>query len=135
MNGICMSDGTSDGSAADFKSKAQGVVENVTFDYSSVGGKAVKIRASYQNACVDPKTDAFTNLTDGTPTLTFTNAMFSSVSVYTASDDGATTPVPCVVPATDQTAAEGVMTSGSGHCRMIWFMIHWRKPLRFKSMT
>ena len=113
-NGICKSLGSSDGSAADFKSKAQGLVENVTFDYTSVGGKSVKIRASYQNACADAKTDAFTHLTDMTPTLTFTNAAFSSVSVYTASDDGAATPVECVVPGADQTAAEGAMTNGSG---------------------
>jgi hypothetical protein len=114
MNGICKSDGTSDGSAGDFKSKAQGMIENVKFDYSSVGGKAVKIRASYQNACADAKTDAFSHLTDGTPTLTFTNSIFSSVSVYTASDDGAVSAVDCTVPAADQTAAEGSMTSGSG---------------------
>lgn len=113
-NGICKSDGTSDGSAADFKSKAQGTITNVTFDYSSLGTKPVKIRASYQNACADPKEDAFTHLTDNPSTLSFSGAMFSGVSVYTGSDDGAVPPVDCVVPGADQTAAEGAMTSGGG---------------------
>jgi hypothetical protein len=88
----------------DFKSKAQGNVNNVSM------GEA-KIRASYENACQDPKTDAFTHLTAGTPTLIFNGSQFSTVSVYTGSDDGATPPVPCTVPAADQTAAEGAMTS------------------------
>lgn len=113
-NGLCRSDGSSDGSAGDFKSKAQGTVTNVTFDYSSVGGKNVKIRASYQNACADAKTDAFTHLTDNPATLAFNNCSFTGVSVYTASDDGAATPTDCVVPGADQTAAEGEMTSGTG---------------------
>ena len=88
----------------DFKSKAQGNINNVNF-----GG--AKIRASYQNACVDPKSDAFTNLTDVSPTLIFTGAQFTGVSVYTGSDDGAGTA--CTVPGADQTAAEGAMTSGT----------------------
>jgi len=90
--------------SGDFKSKAQGTIDNV-----SIGN--AKIRASYQNACVDPKTDAFTHLTDVSPTLTFTGSTFSAVSVYTGSDDGAATPTPCTVFAADQTAAEGAMTS------------------------
>lgn len=92
--------------SSDFKSKAQGTINNV-----AMGGVAV--RASYQNACVDPKTDAFTHLTQGTPTLVFTGSEFSSVSVYTGSDDGATPPVTCTVPAVDQTAAEGAMSSAT----------------------
>ncbi len=88
----------------DFKSKAQGFVNNV------IMGEA-KIRASYQNACVDAKTDAFTHLTDGSPTLTFTGSEFSTVLVYTTSDDGAVTPTECVVFPADQTAAEGQMVS------------------------
>lgn len=99
VNGTCNGKG-------DFKSKAQGYVNDVNFTEP-------KIRASYQNACVDPKADAFTHLTAGTPTLVFGNSSFSTPVVYTASDDGAATPTACVVPATDQTAAEGAMTSGS----------------------
>lgn len=114
MNGLCKSDGSNEGSAGDFKSKAQGTVTNVTFDYSSVGGAAVKIRASYQNACADVKEDAFSHLTDNPSTLAFNNVSFSSVEVYTASDDGGSPATDCTVPAGDQTAAEAAMTSGTG---------------------
>lgn len=92
------------GANGDFKSKAQGTVENVNFG-------TAKIRASYQNACVDPKTDAYTHLTNGSPTLIFTTSEFTGVTVYTASDDGATPPVTCPVPTADQTTAESTMTS------------------------
>lgn len=63
-NGLCMSDGSSDGSAADFKSGAQGTVENVTFDYSSVGGKEVKFRTKFVTPGIDcsHKSDAYRNL-------------------------------------------------------------------------
>jgi len=92
------------GANGDFKSKAQGTIENVSL------GNA-KIRASYQNACVDTKTDAYTHLTNGSPTLVFTTSAFTGVTVYTASDDGATPPITCPVPATDQSTAESSMTS------------------------
>ncbi|MBL4587637.1 MAG: hypothetical protein JKX84_11375 [Flavobacteriales bacterium] len=114
LNGLCRSVGSSDGTPADFKSKAQGLVHNVTFDYSSVGGKNVKVRASYINGCADPKTDAFTHLTDNSATLTFTNSQFDGITVYTASDDGATPPNNCSVSSADQTAAEAAVTSGTG---------------------
>ena len=71
-----------------------------------------KIRASYQNDCADPKTDAFTYLTDVSPKLTFISSEFSTVSVYTASQDDAQANDCTVFPA-DQTAAEGVMISGT----------------------
>jgi hypothetical protein len=109
INGICKREGT-EGSPGDFKSKSQGTIENVTFDYTN----AIKIRASYQNDCADPKTDSFTYLTDVSPKLIFTNSTFSAVTVYTASTDVATPPATCPVPGADQTAAEGAMTSGSG---------------------
>ena len=114
QNGICMSVGSSDGSAADFKSSAQGTVSNVTFDYSSLGGKSVKVRCSYQNECADLKTDAYTNLTDMDPKLVFSNASFTGVSVYTTSDNGASEPTDCLVFDEHQEAAETVMTTGSG---------------------
>lgn len=106
-NGICKALGT-DGSPGDFKSKAQGKVENVTFEY---GTDAIKIRASY-TGCSASKSDAFTYLTASPATLSFTNSKFAGVKVYTASDDGATPPVTCTVPASDQTAAEGKMNGG-----------------------
>lgn len=105
LNGTCNVFGGGD-ARGDFKSKAQGTINNVDLG-------TAKIRASYQNACADPKTDAFTHLTDATPTLSFTSSAFTAVSVYTASDDGATTPNQCTVPAVDQAAAEAVMTSGT----------------------
>lgn len=89
--------------SADFKSKAQGTVTNI-----SLGG--LKIRASYQNDCADAKTDAFTYLTDGVPTLVFAGSEFTTVTVYTASQNDAGS-TDCVVFSADQTAAEGAATS------------------------
>lgn len=95
-----------DGSAthADFKSKAQGAVSNVVME-------DISMRASYQNACMDAKEDAFTHLTDASPTLTFSGSQFGTVSVYTGSDDGSANPVSCTVSTTDQTTAESMMNS------------------------
>lgn len=87
----------------DFKSKAQGTITNVKM------GEA-KIRASYQNDCADPKTDAFTYLTQASPILTFVGSEFTSTTVYTASQDDAAVNDCTVFPA-DQSAAEGAMTS------------------------
>lgn len=87
----------------DFKSKAQGSITNVKM------GQA-KIRASYQNNCADPKTDAFTYLTQASPILTFSGTEFTSTNVYTASQDDAGVN-DCTVPTADQTAGEGAMTS------------------------
>jgi hypothetical protein len=89
----------------DFKSKAQGHINNV-----KLGN--IKIRASYQNDCVDPKTDAFTHLTDQSPKLVFTNCEYDNVIVYTASqdDNGLNT---CPVPVVDQTNAENMIINTS----------------------
>ncbi len=103
INGTCYTYGGS-GASGDFKSKAQGTVTNVKFGVA-------KIRASYQNSCVDPKTDAFTYLTASSPKLIFTGSEFSSISVYTASDDGGNPATGCSVFSADQSAAEAVMTS------------------------
>lgn len=89
---------------ADLKSKAQGTITNVSFGMA-------KIRASYQNECVDAKGDAFTYLTDASPKLVVTGSTFSGVSVYTDSDDSQGTG--CTVFPQDQTAAEAAMTSGA----------------------
>ena len=89
----------------DFKSKAQGYINNV-----KLGN--IKIRASYQNDCVDPKTDAFTHLTDQSPKLFFTDCEYDNVVVYTVSqdDNGLNT---CPVPAVDQTNAENMIINTS----------------------
>lgn len=104
-NGHCYAATGGNAANGDFKSKAQGTIQNVKF------AKA-KIRASYQNDCADSKTDAFTYLTQASPKLTFTGAEFTSVEVYTKSKNDAGTTA-CSVPAADQTAAEGAMTSGT----------------------
>lgn len=87
----------------DFKSKAQGTFTNVKL-------ATAKIRVSYQNDCADPKTDAFTYLTQGTPKLVFGASEFTGVNVYTASTDDAGVNA-CSVPGADQTAAQAAMTS------------------------
>lgn len=109
-NGICKSVGTTDGSAADFKSDAQGTVQNVTFDYSSVGGKPVKIRASYLADCTD-KEDAYTHLAGSPATLVFDNNEMSGVKVYENAD-----PTACDANnAANQLVAEGLIsTNGAG---------------------
>ncbi|MDP4964402.1 MAG: hypothetical protein NWQ55_04975 [Salibacteraceae bacterium] len=109
-NGICMSEGTTDGSAADFKSKAQGTVRNVTFDYSSLGNKPVKFRASYNADCTN-KNDAFAYLVASPARLTFDACEMSGVKVYENAD-----PTACDVNnAANQVLAEGVVTiNGSG---------------------
>lgn len=109
-NGICKSEGTADGSAADFKSKAQGTVRNVTFDYASLGNKPVKFRASYNADCTD-KNDAFTYLVASPARLTMDNCSMSSIRVYENND-------PTVCDANNdanQSVAEGVVTlNGAG---------------------
>lgn len=99
-NGVVKSSGN-DGTGADFKDKAQGTVENVTFDYSSKGGSVNKVRSKYSAApdCA-PSTDAFTRLMSDD--LEFVNISASGVpvQVYTAVTDCSAN-----VPA-DQTQAE-----------------------------
>lgn len=88
---------------ADFKSDAQGNVNNVLFGQP-------KIRSSYQTDCTTLKEDAFTHLTQ-TSTLVFTGSEFTTPAVYTGSVDGSSNA--CSVPAGDQTAAEGAMSSAA----------------------
>ena len=73
-NGYLKSEGV-EGCPADFKDKAQGTVENVTFDYTSANLKDLKIRANFDavNACIT-KTDAYTNLINAK--LIFTGLKF-----------------------------------------------------------
>ncbi|GAA0892246.1 hypothetical protein GCM10009122_19250 [Fulvivirga kasyanovii] len=94
------------GFAADFKSKAQGTVNNVKYS-GFTGGATIKIRASFDpdNACAD-KTDAYTNLIGDN--LVFTTVEFSAVSVYDGDDEDA-----CDVPASYQTSAAGKVSSAT----------------------
>lgn len=102
-NGTCYIYGSSNFSNGDFKSKAQGTVQNVRMG-------TAKIRASYQNNCADAKTDALTHLINTTPTLIFTGDEVTSVAVYTSSTDDAGT-TGCTVFAADQTAADQAIVS------------------------
>lgn len=91
-NGTIMStDGV--GTGADLKSKAQGTLNNVTWQgYSS---KVIKVRASFSDTTNwILKTDAYTHLTDASPTLVVSNSnivgtqtMTDAVDVYTKSAD------------------------------------------------
>lgn len=111
VNGTVKSIGT-EGTPADLKSKAQGTITNVLFDYATASkGSIIKVRASYSNDCADAKTDAFTHLTAATPTLSLVGSTFGGVSVYTGSKDS--NDADCTVPAADQTAAEAVAVSAT----------------------
>jgi hypothetical protein len=103
-NGLCRIEGT-EGSAADFKSRAQGNVNNVTFEY---GSKPVKLRASFDENC-GAKSDAAKYVADDV--LVFSNCSMSSVEVYENADEAT-----CVTETeAAQTAAEGnISTTGAG---------------------
>jgi len=107
-NGLVKSEGT-DGSPADFKDKAQGTIENVTFDYSSMGGKAIKIRTKYNDGCLR-QADALSRLLSGD--LEFVNNLITDVvSVYSSVAGVCPTEV-----AQDQSDAEAAIDgSGTGH--------------------
>ena len=99
--------GDKPGTPADIKSNAQGTIDNVVFSYPSNG--ELKIRASFTNNCTEAKTDAFTHLTQATPTLEIINSNQTGVKVYTSStaDDETT----CPVSGEDQSAAEAKVTA------------------------
>jgi len=86
---------------ADFKSKAQGTIENVIFT-GYEAGKKLMIAASYDGACA-PTSNAYKNLVDGN--LVFTNVKFtgSTVDVYASSGTCDTT--------TDDATAAGLVVS------------------------
>ncbi len=109
MNGFCIIEGE-DGSAADFKSKAQGFVENVTF---MAGGKEVKFRTKFDDNC-DHGSDAYQNLLDGD--LTFTDCdIEDGVEVYDANaDDENPTTCPDELAASQTTADGEVTQDGAG---------------------
>lgn len=71
------------GHPADFKSKAQGTVENVVFKGYDAG-RLIKIAASYDDACASTA-NAYKNLVEGN--LVFTNVKFTgyTVDVYASS--------------------------------------------------
>ena len=82
-NGICRGEGT-EGTAADIKSKAQGILENITFEYANGLKKQVKVSASFDATNCSSKTDAFSNYLNNK--LTFTNNKYNTnkVTAYTS---------------------------------------------------
>ena len=116
QNGTIISDG--DGSAADFKSQAQGSVVNVKFS-GYTGGAKLKFRTSMVDFCGATKADAFLYLTQPSPILVITGSQFDGVKVYTDSyPQNANQGVdpPCDLKANDQADAEAaaVSTTASG---------------------
>lgn len=115
-NGICMNEGA-DGTPADFKSRAQGYVNNVTFIY---GSKAVKIRTGFEEDangdadCNNMSEDAYTHLAfDGT--LVLNETILSSVNVYDAdADDDNPTACPTELDNAQSVAAGLVDFNGTG---------------------
>ena len=111
-NGICILEG-SDGSAADFKSDAQGHVMNVTFQ--SQVPKPVKFRTKFDSNC-EHKEDAYAHLVANPATLWFTDSKLDGgVLVYdgNASDANPTT-CPTVLADANTTAAGLVVVNGAG---------------------
>ena len=108
--------GGSDASS-EFKSKAQGTLQNVR-----VG--SIKIRASYQNECVDQKSDALTNLLSNI--LVFDSCETGPVNVYTNSTNSSSSG--CVVLPSDQSSAESIIVStptlGSSTAMFNWTWLY-----------
>lgn len=111
-NGTIVGDPSQAGDASslgDFKSKAQGTIENVMFK-GYTAGKKIKIAASYATACAPGSANAFSNLVDDL--LIFDEVDFTGyvVDVYSASIDNC---AEANVPTADQDAAEDKIISSS----------------------
>lgn len=114
-NGICKYvDATGTGSAADFKSEAQGFVQNVTFDYAALGGKAVKFRTKFDGSC-GHKADAYWYLTNptGAQSLSLTGCAIPGGTKVYDGDANPDSACPTELDAAQATAAAAV-TSGAG---------------------
>ncbi len=84
-NGLVKSEGQ-DGTAGDFKDKAQGTIENVTFDYSAKGGSRNLVRARFGEGCA-PGTDSFTRLMADLLVFTGNKAMGACpIEIYTSAE-------------------------------------------------
>ncbi len=105
IDGTCTTQNGVPSRTSDFKSSAQGTVSNIIFDTD------IKIRSSYVN-CSSIAPDAFANLTNGSPTLTFSNVQYTTLIVYTASVQSGTQ-IACSVPPSDQNAAQNAVPSTS----------------------
>jgi len=105
---------TGDGSASEYKSKAQGTVNNVVF--SGYASNAMKFRAAFDDvvACTD-KADAYLYLTQASPILNFTSCevvgatdLAAAVSVFNGTDGA-----DACVDATYETTAEAAVATGT----------------------
>jgi hypothetical protein len=100
---------------ADFKSKAQGTVENVIFTGYTTG-KTIRIAASYDAVCASTS-NAYKNLVDGN--LVFTTVEFTDYAVDVYASSGT-----CDTAADDATASEKVVsataTGGPGASSWAW---------------
>jgi hypothetical protein len=94
-------------SLGDFKSKAQGTIENVVFT-GYTAGKKIKFAASYASACAPGSVNAFSNVVNDL--LVFSTVQFTGfvVDVYSASVDNC---AEASVPAADQSSLEGKVVS------------------------
>lgn len=115
MNGVVHSMG-SEPSAADFKSKAQGTIKNVSFvGYGT--SKPIKIRTKFDGSC-GHKSDAYSHLTSNPATLLFTNSIVEASKVYDGDEDlNANPPVPSLCPtelANAQGVAAGLIVGSNG---------------------
>ncbi len=120
MNGICIIEGN-DGSPGDFKSKAQGIVENVTFQST----KEVKFRTKFDANCAT-KTDAYSHLIANPATLTFTECVMAGVKVYDGdADDNNPTTCPTELAASTITAAAIITTNGAGSSIDVQSTFNW----------
>lgn len=114
------------GSGADLKSKTQGTIKNVVFQ-GFADGKNIKVRSSFSDNCVNPKTDTYDYLIAATPKMKLENTSWTgSVVVYTASEDD--NDAPCPVPATygpaANTAAVSSTSAGADVSVFTWTVSH-----------
>jgi hypothetical protein len=110
------------GSAADLKSKAQGTLENITF-WGYDGGAWLKMRASFQNDCADPRADTYSYYTDASPSFVITGCEFGNPStddvlrIYTGSSydapDSNGDPISCPVPASYETVSGDIFSAAN----------------------
>jgi hypothetical protein len=101
------------GNPADFKSKAQGTVQNVIFRGYDAGQK-ILIASSYSDAC-DVTSNAYKNLIDGN--LLFSNISFEGYTVDVYASSGT-----CDTSAEDTTAADLVVSenAATGASASVW---------------
>jgi len=110
-NGIVKATG-SEGTVGDFKSGAQGTIENVTFDYAA-GSKKLKLRTKF-DACAH-KSDAYKNLTEGNLVFTAVKGAGIVTDVYDGDvEDGQTTACQTELDDANTTATSEIKLDGVG---------------------